>query len=131
MKLEFLNFESADAKKRSDTAAESMNINIDVTDARLENGTLKIEFNYTVAYAPDQSYIRLGGRANFGGPDAKRAYEEWKKTKRITGDPGEQLVNTINYSASVNALFIARVFNLMPPVVPPVIKFGRPPAKKT
>ena len=39
---------------------------------------------------------------------------------------GEQIVNTINYSASINAAFIARVFNLTPPIVPPTIRFQQP-----
>ena len=48
------------------------------------------------------------------------------KTKQIMGVLGEQIVNTINYSASINAAFIARVFNLTPPIVPPTIRFQQP-----
>ncbi len=122
MKLEFLDFEYAEARKRSNTFAESMNINVDVTDAKFEDNSLSIAFNYTVAYS-DQSYIRISGKARFSGADAKTAFNEWEKTKRITGTPGEQIVNAINYSASINSIFIARIFNLTPPIVPPTIIF--------
>ena len=122
MKLEFLDFESSEARKNSNGAPQSINTNIDITNAQLEKDLMTINFSYTASYVPDNSYVRIGGKASFSGPEARAAFDEWKKTKKIGGNTGEQIINLINYSASINAIFIARVFNLTPPIVPPTIK---------
>ncbi len=129
MRLEFLDFESSEARKNSNGAPQSINTNIDITNAQLEKDVMTIKFSYTASYIPDNSFVRIGGKASFSGPETKAAFEEWKKTKKVGGTAGEQIVNLINYSASINAIFIARVFNLTPPIVPPTIKLVEGNAK--
>ncbi|MEK6981486.1 MAG: hypothetical protein AABX38_01020 [Candidatus Micrarchaeota archaeon] len=126
MKLEFLDFETCEVRKVSQPVLESIDTNISINMATLEKNVLKLEFLYSTKYAPGGGFIRISGKADFSGSESKVAYEEWKKTKQIMGVLGEQIVNTINYSASINAAFIARVFNLTPPIVPPTIRFQQP-----
>ena len=123
MRLERIEFGSSEARKGPAAAVQTMNANIDVTEARLEKGILETLFSYAVVYTPDNSYIRLDGRAVFSGPESKEFFDEWKRTKHLGGPGGEFVVNAINYYASINAVFIARVFNLTPPIAPPTIKF--------
>jgi hypothetical protein len=125
MKLEFLDFDSSEAKKKGMTAPESIETNVSITNAVLEKSILNLNFMYTVKYLPDGSYISISGNAKFSGEDAKAAYEEWKKKKTITGTNGEKIVNVVNYSAATNAVLIAKVFGFTPPISPPVIKFTK------
>lgn len=128
MKLEFLDFEFSEARKNTPAPAQTINANIDLTEVSAEKDALQVRFLYNVTYMPGSNFIRIGGKAKFSGSDATAALEDWKKTKRISGPAGEVIINAINYSASINAVFIARIFNLTPPIVPPVIKFGEPKA---
>ena len=130
MQLEFMDFDFSDAKKNAQSMPQGINTNIDLVNAEVEKDTMNVKFIYTATYAPHNSYIRIGGKAIFSGKEVKQAFEEWKKTKRITGVAGEYMVNMINYSASINAVFIARVFNMTPPIMPPTIKFEAPLVKK-
>ncbi len=122
MKLEYMDFDFSEARKAAALPPDSIDAAIDIVKAELNGGNLQLDFSYTATYVPQGSYIRILGRAGFSGPEARDAYAEWKTDKRIGGRPGEEIMNAINYSASLNAVFIARIFNLMPPVVPPTIK---------
>jgi len=129
MILESLDFEYAEARKATlgtPPMPKGLNTSIDITNAVVRNKGLDLNFAYLVTYIPDKSFIRINGKARFKGPDVRKAYAEWKKTRNVSGKPGEQLINAINYSASLNSIFIARVFNLTPPVIPPSIRFGKP-----
>lgn len=126
MQLETLEFEFSEARKTRDAITQGINANIDLTGAEVDkSGYLYLLFTHTSSYAPEASFIRLGGRARFSGPatEVRAAMDEWKRSRRITGTHGELIINAINYAASVNAVFIARIFNLTPPIAPPTIKF--------
>jgi hypothetical protein len=133
MILEFLDFEYAEAKKVGEgipKMPKSINANIDIRNATIKNNVMKLSFTYLAKYVPEGSYVRVDGRARFRGPEVKSAYNEWKTTRRVTGAVGEQILNAINYSSSINSIFITRVFNLAPPIIPPTIKFEQPKKKK-
>ncbi len=127
MKLEFMDFEFSEAKKNGFSSMPTViNTNIDIAHVTLEKNILHVNFLYSATYMPNGSYLRIGGKASFSGSEVADTYEEWKKNRRISGSAGEQIVNVINYTASVNAVFIARVFDLAPPIVPPTIRFEIP-----
>lgn len=130
MELELIDFESGDVKKNSPAPPKKVNTNIAITSAEAEADRLTVKFNYTATYAPDESYIRLIGMARFSGNEAKKAQEEWSKTGRISGAPGELVLNAINYNASLSAIFISRALGLTPPIVLPTLKYGEVPKKK-
>ena len=130
MELEAIDFEAGDVKKNSTTPPKTINTNIAITSAETEANLITVKFNYTATYSPDESYIRIIGRARFRDKDAKKMQEEWSKTGRIAGEQGEIVLNAINYNASMNAIFISKAFNLAAPVVLPTLKFGAAPKAK-
>ncbi len=133
MILEFLDFGYAEAKKIEEgipKMPKGINTNIEISNATIKKDVLSLGFTYLAKYTPEGDYIRIDGRARFKGPEVKSAYDEWKKTKRVSGAVGEQIINAINYSSSINSVFIARVFNLTPPIIPPTIRFEERKKKK-
>jgi hypothetical protein len=124
MKLETMELISCDAKRNSLTASKTINTNIALNSVSEEKGQLKVDFQYTVTYAPDESHLIIGGKATFSGTESKAAAGEWAKTGRITGAPGEFVMNSINYAASVNGVLVARAFNLLPPVALATLAFA-------
>lgn len=130
MKLESLDFEGGDVKKNSIAPPKTINTNIAITNAKADADLLTVKFNYTTSYLPDESYIRIAGRASFRGKEAKKAYDDWSKTGRIGGEQGEMVLNAINYNASLNAIFVSRAFNLAPPLILPTLTFTEAPKEK-
>ena len=117
MKLESIDLRFGDALKKSDSASKTINTNIAITSAAIDKNKLNVDFEYTASYVPQGNHIRVGGRAVFTGPESKKAALEWKQSGRITGSHGELIMNAINYSSSINAVLIAKTFNMTPPVV--------------
>ena len=128
MKLDYIEFYSGDAERKGTAVPTSMNTNIAIGKAEAKNSTLSIEFEYGVLYVPDQSYIRMKGRASFTGPEAQKSYAEWAKSKVITGPHGEYVFNAIYYHSTINALLISKSFGMMPPINLPTLKTGANPA---
>jgi hypothetical protein len=117
MKLESMNLLFGDVKNNGGPRPKNINTNIAITSATVSKNNLTVDFEHTASHDPDGSHIRVGGRALFIGPEAKKAYDEWSKKGRITGAHGELIMNAINYSASINGVLIAKAFNLTAPVV--------------
>ncbi|MFH1520978.1 MAG: hypothetical protein ABID61_05000 [Candidatus Micrarchaeota archaeon] len=124
LELSHMDFQAAEAKKSSNSRPQGLNVNILISNATVEKNLLMVEFLYTVQYLPNNGHVRMAGNARFVGTEATAAYEEWKKTKRITGAAGEQIWNTINYGSSINAIYVTRVLNMEPPIAPPRIKIA-------
>jgi hypothetical protein len=130
MKLDSIDFRSGDAKKMSDANVTGVNTTISFTSAELSGDSIALNFDYSALYAPDESYIRISGRAVFSGKESRKSHEEWTKTKRITGEAGEYMLNAVNYGSSMNAIMISKVFNMAPPVMLPQIVISTAAEKK-
>lgn len=125
MKTDYIDLISGDVRRVGPEPPKSMNTNINLTSAVILKNRLVVDFEYTVTYLPDESMIRIAGKGIFTGSEAKKAKDEWEKTTHITGSHGELILNAINYSASLNALLLARAFNMTPPVILPELKFRK------
>src|SRR4030095_1943637 len=112
MKAEAVDILSGDVKREAPQAAQTINTNIDITSAVANGERLSVDFEYRVTYQPDQSRIVLKGKAVFSGKEAGSSAAEWGQSGRIGGEAGEFVLNAINYGASINALMLARIFNL-------------------
>jgi hypothetical protein len=131
MKLDSMEFSGGDVKKVSNAAIDSVNTGIVFTNADILGDSLSIGFEYTAQYSPDQSYIKISGRAVFSGKESKSAYDEWTKTRKVGGEVGEYILNAVHHNASMNSIVLAKVFNMAPPVVLPRLSFeSKAPAKK-
>ena len=126
MKLEYVEILYGDARKNSPQQPEKMDTNINFTAVELSKNQLMLDFDYTVLYSPDQSHLRLSGKAAFSGTESKKLFDEWQKDKKFTGKEGEMVLNAINYNVSINAIFLAKVFNMVPPIVLPTLTFKKP-----
>jgi hypothetical protein len=123
MKLDYIEVRTGEVKKASDAITQGVDTNIAFTSAEVTGDTLKLGFDFSALYAPDRSYIRISGKAIFSGKESKKAQEEFSKTKKIGGETGEYILNAVNYGASMNAVMIAKVFNMAPPITLPRLTF--------
>jgi hypothetical protein len=125
MKFELMDVLFVEAKKASERPPQNIDSKIDIRNVEISAGNLVIDFVYSADYITDGGYIRIGGRALFSGSDTKAALDSWKKTKRIDGKAGSDIVNAINYGSSLNSVFVARVLNMVPPLAPPTIELKK------
>ncbi len=123
MKIEFIDFNFSETKKMGPNLHEGIATNIDVNNVTMDGTLLAMEFVFTALYSPSRSHITIGGLVKFSGTEVKTAFTEWTKNKKFSPTLGEQIVNAINYHASMNAILIGRAVNLPPPVILPTIKF--------
>ncbi len=132
MEFTGVKFDYVEAKKEKDGAVSGLNININVDEVKSAGDVLLLEFTYTVNYSEDMGYIKIRGAAYFRDAAEKvsEIEENWKETKKLPNEIIQPLLNVVNYSASVNGIFVARVLNLAPPIVPPKIELrGKSKAK--
>jgi hypothetical protein len=130
MKLESIEFGAGEVRKGRGGNPKTIDSNILLTNAELEEGYLALDFEFTATYAPGNDSIRISGMAIFSGKETKKAHAEWVKSKAITGEQGELILNAIHYGSSMNAVLLAKAFNMMPPVVLPTLKIRKKAAKK-
>lgn len=132
MKIDSLEILSGDFRKLGAQAPQTMNLNINITGASAGAGTLLLDFEYAVVYFPDNSHIRLLGKAALSGSEAeaREAAGEWAATGKISGPDGELIINAINYSASMNAVLISKALNIAPPIVLPTLTIGQEAEKQ-
>lgn len=132
MEFTGVKFDYVEAKKEKDGPVSGLNININVDEVKAAGDVLLLEFTYTVNYSQDMGYIKIRGSAYFRDATEKvsEIEENWKETKKLPNEIIQPLLNVVNYSASVNGIFVARVLNLAPPIVPPKIELkGKSKAK--
>jgi hypothetical protein len=129
MKLYSVDFEYGEARRNSTAAPASFNNNIEILSATGKEDTLTLQFRYTATYSPDESKLLLGGTAKFMFPHADKLAAEFAANKRIGGVNGEMILNSLNYHCSLNSVMLSRVFNLVPPIMLPTLKFEEPKKK--
>ncbi|MFH2106707.1 MAG: hypothetical protein ABII22_05585 [Candidatus Micrarchaeota archaeon] len=125
MDLDFIDFLSTESKRNSFAPMKKINVSVNISDARLEKNRLYLSFSHISVYEPDKSFIRLGGVAGFRGDGIISAFSEWKKSKKISGEASEKIINILHFSSSINSVFLARVCGLTPPVAQPVAKLEK------
>ena len=130
MKLVAIDYGAGEIRKNRTGNPKTINSNILLTSADLDGDRLTLGFDFSAAYSPGNSRIRISGVAEFSGKEAKKAHDEWRKTRAISGPQGELILNSIHYGASMNAVLLAKAFNLVPPVVLPTLKITKKAAKK-
>ncbi len=124
MEFAGLKFNYVEAEKSKEGPVKGLNININVDDVKAANDLLVVEFTYTVNYSDDMGFIKIKGTSYFRDTaDKVKEYEsKWAEEKKLSEDVTSILLNVVNYSSSINGIFVARVLNLAPPIVPPKIE---------
>jgi len=98
---------------------EGFKIDIKMGEARKEGERLLINYIYTVDYGA-VGKVSLYGTVVEGDPKVVSLQEDtWTKTKRLTPEYMEQLVNIINFLGSAHGTVVSRVLNVRPPIIAP------------
>jgi len=127
MNLKNILYDRIDAKRENGTSVKHVDIGINLESFNLRKSELEVNFTYVARYEPKAGFLILGGTAVFDGKptDLKKAAVEWKNKKQVTGELGQQLINNLNYSSSMNAVFVSRVLNMSPPFLIPRLEIKK------
>ncbi len=118
--------DEVEGKKKKEDTFKGLNINISVDGVAVNGEDVTVNYTFEAAYADDVGHVKIKG-ALFSKEDRKLAKEiedEWKKSKRMPEMFAEQMLSAINYTGSANGIFVSRVLNLSPPMVPQRIQVG-------
>ena len=118
--------DAVEGKKLMDGPLKGLNINIAISDIKIDGQKMEIVYSYSAVYADNLGDLKIKG-ALFTEEDKKLVKDvetEWKKSKKLPVAYAEIILNAINYSGSANGTLLARVLNLSPPLVPPRIALG-------
>ena len=126
-----MTLDKVEAEKLSDTLPTSVGVDIRFEDAKFEQRVLIIRFLYEVEYKEKVGRLKISGRVVMRGvdKDLKKVADDWKANKIFSKDVTEPLLNMINVTASLNAVFVARALGLAPPMLPPRIMLRETPKK--
>ena len=125
--------DEVEGKKHKEDEFKGLNINISLDDVKINGEDVTVNYSFEASYANDVGYVKVKGSL-FAKEDKKLAKEiddEWKKSKRMPEAFAGQILSAINYTGSANGIFIARVLNLSPPLVPQRIQMGGQAATQT
>jgi hypothetical protein len=136
-----LNFSRMLVEKKESTASK-ININNNVSIKNVESidfalgknkqDGLKFTFEYSSKYEPDFAEMTFSGDVLFleSEKEVKRILEEWKKKKSVSKEVMAEVLNSILGKCNVQALVMARDFNLPPPIMLPKVKVDEGEGKK-
>lgn len=92
---------------------------------------LRIEFGYTTSYGA-LGVVKVEGALHFQTPDAGAAADGWATTRNLPPEMAQVVHSTIMASAVPEAVGLAKVIRLPPPIPLPQIQFqqaAKPPVK--
>ena len=115
-----------EGKKNREDEFKGLNLNISVEDVKVNGEEVHVSYTYEANYADDIGAIKIKGII-ISKEDKKAAKEiddEWKKSKKMPPAFAEEILSAVNYTGSVNGIFVARVLNLSPTLVPQRIQMG-------
>jgi hypothetical protein len=118
-------------KKDAPTTGFDINVNIKSIVEEEKEKKIIIEYEYSVNYKPDVASMRIVGELIGEFSNSKEILKEWeksKKEKRVAKLPpefSEEVLNAINYICSVNGTILARVLNIVPPIVMPKLQLEK------
>jgi len=114
-----------EAKKEKDEPPSGFKVDMKIEDVKFENGELIVKYSYTANYEGDVGSIKIVGIARAREENGEKIAEEWKKTGKLPENLGERFANFINLSGSTNGTLIAKVLNMMPPLIPPRLRISK------
>lgn len=98
-----------------------VNVNINIDSIKVKKDEASVEFTYSIDYTPEVAKCTVTGTVSCTDtpPNLKKLVSNWKK-KVLPPELGTNVINVINANVGVNAVFLTRPFNLLPPFMPPV-----------
>lgn len=105
----------------------SINNNVAITsleEAKLPgtSNALKFKFKFTTSYEPSVGNILIEGELLYlAGSNAEEIVKEWKESKKLKSEIGNQVLNAILSKVNVEALLLSKEVGLPPPIPLPRI----------
>lgn len=111
---------SVEARRFSPEPTKGLKINISIDDIKVDGNNMTISYTYTATYEDAVGELIVKGELYAVEENAAEIEKEWKKEKKtLPTDFANAILNTINYTASVNGTFVVRPVNLPSPMLPP------------
>ena len=112
----------AEAKKDKDEPATGLSINVNIDSMALDGEILNIEYTYNVKYEKNVGSLTIKGVIKSKTDDRQKILDEWNKTKKLSNEFAEEVINAVNFTCGVNGTLIVRAVNLAPPMIFPKIQ---------
>ncbi|MCC7570960.1 hypothetical protein KO465_06490 [Candidatus Micrarchaeota archaeon] len=113
------NILSVEARRFSPEATKGLKINISIDDIKNEGNNLVLTYTYSAKYEESVGELVIKGELAAVEENAADIKKEWSKDKKLPDEFANIVLNTINYTASVNGTFVVRPVNLPSPMLPP------------
>lgn len=100
---------------------KGLNFKINIKDVKVSGKKLDMAYNYEAEYTEGIGYIKFEGTITAEEDKAlvDEVKKEWADKKRLPQKYAEIVLNAINYFGGINGVFVSRVINLSPPIMPP------------
>lgn len=100
---------------------KGLNFKINIKDVKVSGKKLDMAYNYEAEYTEGIGYIKFEGTITAEEEKAlvDEVKKEWADKKRLPQNYAEVVLNAINYFGGINGVFVSRVINLSPPIMPP------------
>ena len=95
---------------------ESLSLNINFDNIKFEKSMLKVNFTYTVTYTTDAGKIVVSGELSLEDSNMKKIEDDFKKTKNLSVDVAEEIVNAASFTGSAAGTLVAYGLNLPAPI---------------
>jgi len=119
------------AKRMKDGDPGMPEIKLGIKELDVDKTKITVKYEYHAKYGDIAELTVEGELLAEETKDLAKAIADSKKNKsKLPEEFAERLLNNINYAGSVNGVFIARVLNLTPPMMPPRMKIGKQPEGK-
>lgn len=83
-----------------------------------------IEFNYTASYGP-LGVIKIDGEFTYSGPLAGQCLKEWDAKRQMPPEAAGEIHTGIMHACVPEAVGLARMIHLPPPIPLPVVRFEK------
>ena len=116
-----------EAVREKDGPGKGLKVKVDITSVDAKGGDITIGFNYEAEYIEGIGKISMSGEVvdKQEKKVADEAKKSWKEKKDLPEEYRLSILNSINFIASSEGVFVAKIVRLAPPLVPPRITRGK------
>jgi hypothetical protein len=111
--------DSFSAKRKSDEAIKSLNINILIDEVQRDGRLLKINYTCRTGYSPDAAELEVKGTMMWeeeNDAKAKAIQTEYDKAKRLPDQVAEEVITAVNYTNSAVGTLMAFGLGITAPI---------------
>ena len=113
--------DKVEAAREKPEPRKGLNFKINITDVKVSGKKAEISYQYEAEYTEGVGYIKMEGTVIAEEEKAliDQVKKEWADSKKLPQEYAEVVLNAINYFGGINGVFVSRVINLSPPIMPP------------